>query len=279
MNMDQFRRFTSIGGTTTTTIMNLDLLFAQALENIWAISLLVGLLVLGIVLTLVRTATSFGKVKSSQPAILITGPAYSGKTSLYTLWTSGSTRETVTSQVPNVYSSFKIPFDSPVDAVRITLVDLPGHNKLVHHLEEALGKFSNVRGIIFVIDAASGPEGIRTAAEALFKLLLRTEQRMGGIDIMIACNKADVFNMVPAMRMKLALENEIQEIRSTKAKSLGTVAKAGSLEDDNEDDGSWLGGDTFRFVDLDGEISIADGSAVTDNVENWKRWLEEVAVN
>lgn len=259
--------------------MSFEAISDYAAGNIGSILLLVGLLVLGIVLTVVRTGSTLGKNRSSQPAIIITGPAYSGKTSLYTLWTSGSVRETVTSQVPNVYPSFSIPFDSPIDAVQVSLVDLPGHKKLAHHLEESLTKFSNVKGIIFVLDAASGPEGIRTAAEALFRLLLRTEQRMGGITLMIACNKADVFNMIPAARMKGLLEEEIQQIRETRAKGLGAVANAGSLDDDNEDDGSWLGGETFQFVNLDSEVSIADGSVRTDNVEAWKRWLEEVAVN
>ena len=96
---------------------------------------------------------------------------------------------------------------------------------------------------------------------------------------MIACNKADVFNMVPASRMKAELEREIQEIRDTRAKGLGAMADAGSLEDDNQDDGSWLGQEKFQFLDLDGEVSIADGSVITNNVENWKRWVEAVAVN
>lgn len=260
--------------------MNTEALVEKLLANVWPITLLIGLLAFGIILTLVRTTVSLGKVKSSQPAILIMGPSYSGKTCLYTLWTSGEkATATVTSQQPNIYKSFSIPFDSEVDAVKVTLVDLPGHAKLDHYLSEALEKHSNIKGIIFVLDAASGPEGIRTAAEALFKLLLKTEQRMGGIDLMIACNKADVFNMVPANRMRIALEHEIQEIRDMRSKGLGAVAEAGSLDDDNEDDGSWLGKGEFKFLDLDGEVSIADGSVITDNVENWKRWVEAVAVN
>lgn len=269
--------------------VNVELIIDRLLMNAWAIALLAVLLAAGVFLTIFRTTQGVGQIKSSQPAILITGPAYAGKTSLYKLWTSSdqvtattsetAPGETLMSQVPNVYTSFKIPFDSPTDAVRVTLVDLPGHKKLSHHLNDALNKFSNVRGIIFVLDAAGGPEGMRTAAEALFKLLLRTEQRNGGIDLMIACNKADVFNVVPAARVKVALEEEIQAIRATRAKGLGEVAKAGSLDDDNDDDGSWLGGNPFKFVNLDAEVSIADGSVATNNVESWKRWIEEVAVN
>lgn len=268
--------------------MSYETLLDSVLNNIWPVALLALLLVAGVFLTVIRTAQGVGSIKSSQPAVLITGPAYAGKTSLYKLWTSSdvegdetakSPTETVMSQIPNVYKSFKIPFDSPVDAVRVTLVDLPGHKKLSHHLNEALNNFSNVKGIIFMLDAASGPDGIRAAAESLFKLLLRTEQRNGGVDLMIACNKADVFNVIPAARIKTALEEEIQAIRATRAKGLGEVANAGSLDDDNDDDGSWLGGETFQFANLDCEVSISDGSVATNNVEAWKRWVEEIVVN
>lgn len=259
--------------------MDFDLLFQKTLENIWSILLLACLLVLGLALTLFRTNSSFGKVKSSQPTVLIIGPANSGKTSLYTLWTNGEVSNTVTSQEPNMYKSLPIPFDSDVVAARITIVDLPGHAKLGHLLNDALNTYSNIKGILFVIDAAAGPNGVRVAAERLFTLLLRTEQRMGGIDLMIACNKADVFNMIPAVRMKSLLEEEIQNIRETRSKGLGTVGASGSLEDDNEDDGSWLGGERFEFVNLDSEVSISDGSVLTNNVEHWKRWVEGVVVN
>ncbi|KAF5096302.1 hypothetical protein D0Z03_001649 [Geotrichum reessii] len=143
-----------------------------------------------------------------------------------------------------MYKSLPIPFDSDVVATRITIVDLPGHAKLGHILNETLNNYSNIKGILFVIDAAAGNNGVRIAAERLFTLLLRTEQRMGGIDLMIACNKADVFNMIPAVRMKKLLEEEIQNIRETKAKGLGTVGASGSLDDDNEDDGTLLASTT-----------------------------------
>lgn len=259
--------------------MDFELLLQKSQENVWPIVLLVSLLVIGLFLTVIRTNPSFGKVKSSQPTVLIVGPANSGKTALYTLLTNGKASETVTSQESNMYKSLPIPFDSDVVATRITIVDLPGHAKLGHILNETLNNYSNIKGILFVIDAAAGNNGVRIAAERLFTLLLRTEQRMGGIDLMIACNKADVFNMIPAVRMKKLLEEEIQNIRETKAKGLGTVGASGSLDDDNEDDGSWLGGDRFDFVNLDSEVSISDGSVLTNNVEHWKRWVEGIVVN
>lgn len=259
--------------------MDLELVLDQILANAKSIALLAALLVFGIALTLYRTTTSFGKIKSSQPTILIAGPSGSGKTSLYTLWTSGKVTDTVTSQESNTYTSFSIPFDSDFDATKITLVDLPGHPKLNHVFSEALESYSNIKGIVYVIDAASGPKGIQEAANRLFNMLLKTETRMGGIDIMIACNKADVFNMIPSARLQTMLEEEIQNIRDNRSKSLGEVGAAGSLDDDNEDDGSWLGGSKFKFINLEGEVSIADGSVLLNNVENWKRFVEAVTVN
>lgn len=186
-----------------------------------------------------------------------------------------------------MYNSFSIPFDSETDASRITLIDLPGHPKLIHHLDEALLTNSNIKGILFVLDGASGTRGIEQAAQYLFKVLARTEYRLGGIDIMIACNKADLFSMVPAAKLRKTLEQELTYIRDARAQGLGAVKKedtlgAGRAGDEEEDaaDGSWLGGsEPIDFSKLDGEVSIADGSVKTNSVDSWKRWIEGVGVN
>ncbi|VVT45744.1 uncharacterized protein SAPINGB_P000869 [Magnusiomyces paraingens] len=258
--------------------------------NITGIIVALVCILLGIALTVYRTGNNLpgGRKRNSQPTIIIAGPPSGGKTSLYTLLTTGKVEDTVTTQIPNVYNSFSIPFDSETDASRITLIDLPGHPKLIHHLDEALLVNSNIKGILFVLDGASGTRGIEQAAQYLFKVLSRTEYRMGGIDMMIACNKADLFSMVPAAKLRKILEQELTFIRDARAQGLGTVKNEDTLggraaRDNPEDDdaeGSWLGqGEPIDFSKLDGEIAIADGSVKTKSVESWKRWIEGVGVN
>lgn len=158
---------------------------------------------------------------------------------------------------------------------------------MIHFLDEALLANSNIKGILFVLDAASGPKGIEQAAQYLFKVLLRSEHRMGGIDIMIACNKADLFSMVPAVKLRKTLEKELTFIRDAHSQGVGSVknedtlgGRAGDVGDQEEEDGSWLGrGGAIDFSELDGEVAIADGSVKTNNVEPWKRWMEGVGVN
>lgn len=104
---------------------------------------------------------------------------------------------------------------------------------------------------------------------------------------MIACNKQDAFNMVPAKKMRGLLENELTMIRDSQDQGLDTVkasdtlgGKAKNDDDDDDIDGSWLlRGQKIDLSKLDGELAIADGSVVTNNVESWKRWIEGVVVN
>lgn len=105
--------------------------------------------------------------------------------------------------------------------------------------------------------------------------------------MMIACNKQDAFNMVPAKKMRGLLENELTMIRDSQDQGLDTVkasdtlgGKAKNDDDDDDIDGSWLlRGQKIDLSKLDGELAIADGSVAINNVESWKRWIEGVVVN
>lgn len=229
--------------------------------------------------------------RHSQPTIIIAGPQGAGKTALYTLLTNGKAVETVTSQQQNVYNSFSIPFDSDTDATHITLIDIPGHPKLFQRFDQTIATHSNIKGILFVVDAADcTPKGLEKMAQYLFRVLLRTEQRDGGIDIMIACNKADVFSMVPSSKLRDILQDELTDIRDAKVNSLGavknedTISNKGKDGDDDDGfddlaDGSWLGTKgKIDFSKLEGQVSLADGSVTTNNVESWKRWIENACL-
>lgn len=147
---------------------------------------------------------------------------------------------------------------------------------------------------MFVLDAADcGPKGLEKTAQYLFRVLLRTEHRDGGMDLMIACNKADAFSMVPASKLRKILQDELTDIRDARAQGLGAVKNEDTLgskasknasgddEDfDDMEDGSWLGsGEPIDFANLESEVSLADGSVQTNNVDAWKRWIETAILN
>nr|2GED_A Chain A, Signal recognition particle receptor beta subunit [Saccharomyces cerevisiae]2GED_B Chain B, Signal recognition particle receptor beta subunit [Saccharomyces cerevisiae] len=143
---------------------------------------------------------------SYQPSIIIAGPQNSGKTSLLTLLTTDSVRPTVVSQEPLSAADY--------DGSGVTLVDFPGHVKLRYKLSDYLktrAKF--VKGLIFMVDSTVDPKKLTTTAEFLVDILSITESSCeNGIDILIACNKSELFTARPPSKIKDALESEIQKV-------------------------------------------------------------------
>ncbi|ANB15747.1 Signal recognition particle receptor subunit beta [Sugiyamaella lignohabitans] len=283
-------------------------LISTILDNQVLLTTVIGLAVLLLLSTsLVFFVGSSGssKLSSKKPTFLIVGPSYGGKTSLFNYWTSEiikrksesdegvgkintvSASETVTSQSPNRYEHLRLPFgsDEPVDT-EYTIVDLPGHPKLWHFTVEEVEKHrSNLVGIVYVIDAASGQSGISKAASNLYQLLQLTERRAGGVNILIASNKSDVFNVISTSRLKTLLESEINDLRSSREQTVDEVkinAKGQEANDSEEiSSNAWIGkdGKDFEFSQLEGEVDILDGSVKSSRTSKWETWLAEKALN
>lgn len=230
--------------------------------------LIVTTAVLGLLIALGLLFALRSKTKvSGNPTVLLVGPSGSGKTSLFNLWT-GVQAETVTSVSPNRSASVKLPIASQDDEDHelVTLVDLPGHDKLETLTWTELDQTPNVRAVAFVIDAASGQQKITAAAARLFKLLIKTEAR--GIRVLIMANKSDLFNTLSTARVKAVLEAEMEAIRASKQQSVG---EAGTEEFEER---AWIGLDgKFRFEDLESEVQIVDGSVKLKKTQKWDQWL------
>ncbi|CAN6642256.1 signal recognition particle receptor subunit beta [Trichomonascus vanleenenianus] len=218
-----------------------------------------------------------GSKKQAQPTFLIVGPSGSGKTSLFTKWTTGTVQDTVASTSANRFYNLRLPFSTGADETSFALIDLPGNPKLRYLTIDEVRKHKNLRGILFIVDGASGQAGVTNAASYLFDILRITEQRQGGVNILVAVNKSDVFNVLSAARVKAILEAQIGELRASRAKSLGEVT---SNEDSTEDDGSWIGQEgQFAFEHLEGELIVLDGTVKSDRTHKWENWLEGHALN
>jgi signal recognition particle receptor subunit beta len=165
---------------------------------------------------------------------------------------------------------------------------------LRHHAFSAIADAKNLKGIIFVVDAANlpaGEEGLRQAAEYLHDTLLMLQKRLRAsksskspkeIEVLIAANKMDLFTAQPSAIVKSLLEKEIGKVRNSRSKGLleSGIETGGDLDDVDNDD--WLGetGSTqFKFEQLaefNISIEVAGGCAVGENpddVQKWWKWV------
>ncbi|KAF2188634.1 P-loop containing nucleoside triphosphate hydrolase protein [Zopfia rhizophila CBS 207.26] len=243
------------------------------------------------------------------PTFLLIGPSGAGKTTLLTLTERNTVAQTHTSTAPLTIQALLpegfIPssshYRSPGDPAyersrRFLLHDTPGHGKLRHFAASQLMKPTNVRGIIFVVDASSVAEeaGLNEAAEYLHDVLLALQKRYTGaktsrgpkeIPVLIAANKLALFTALPPHLVKIALEKAISEVRKSKAKGLKDSGVGMRGDDDGlEEEREWLGegGEgSFEFGQMEevgtsvtvkgGNVLGGDGS----DVKSWWEWVAE----
>lgn len=223
-----------------------------------------------------------GKTTNKQPTFIIAGPSESGKTSLFTLLTSDLIRPSVTSLEPNIAPDFRIPISTKTFSGR--LMEFPGHLKLRNKLFETLQNSSNIKGLIFVVDATVDPKELTPTAEFLFEILQVTERFPNGVDMLIACNKSESFTARPPLKIKSALEKEIENIIIRKQKSLEMIKGNEKTDEDGnlqeEPQVFNLGpNNAFKFESLEGNIDSVEGSVMKKNIDKWECWMDERTVN
>ncbi len=179
---------------------------------------------------------------------------------------------------------------------RFLLIDTPGHGKLRHHALSSITDTKNLKGIIFVVDAANlsaGDEGVRQAAEYLHDILLLLQKRLTSsrtskapkeMHVVVAANKMDLFTALPAAVVKSTLEKEINKVRSSRSKALlDSGAGTGDGMDVEESD-EWLGDtgcDQFKFdqmAECNVSVEVAGGSSVGEkgaDAQKWWSWVAE----
>lgn len=120
---------------------------------------------------------------------------------------------------------------------RFLVVDTPGHGKLRDQAWDQIKKLKNLKGVIFVVDAAnlvstnssSIDDGLRDTAEYLHDLLLVLTARSFNsknlkipkeMAVLVAANKSDLFTALPAPLVKTMLEAEITRVRESRSRGL-----------------------------------------------------------
>ncbi|KAI0835638.1 P-loop containing nucleoside triphosphate hydrolase protein [Hypoxylon sp. FL0890] len=261
---------------------------------------IVGLLIVFIVPILVHLYIAQSTPYTTLPSILLLGPSGGGKTSLLTLLERGdSASATHTSQTPQSIelttsndhgaTTFReaARIDAPGAHRKFLLVDTPGHGKLRN--QHAMTKIasSTLRGIIYVLDAASLDDSLADTAGYLYDVLLALQKRTGAgktsktpneIHVLIAANKLDLFTALPASLVKSNLEAELSRIRQSRSKGL-LDSGVGDDEIGSEEQDGWLGqygSEKFSFGQMrefDIEVDIIGGSVIDGKVDKWWDWI------
>jgi signal recognition particle receptor subunit beta len=179
---------------------------------------------------------------------------------------------------------------------KFLLVDTPGHGKLRHHALDNITSPQNLRGVIFLVDAASlstGDESVWQTSEYLHDILLLLQKRGTGsktskapkeISLLIAANKMDLFTALPAALVKTTLEAEVGKVRSSRSKGLldSGIGMGDAAEAEERDD--WvgeMGSNDFKFSQMEEfniNVEVIGGSVIaTDEpeVERWWSWVEQ----
>lgn len=180
------------------------------------------------------------------------------------------------------------------------LVDTPGHGKLRHYAFDSVVKPRNLKGIIFMIDAAdistsssgSGNDALRQAAEYLHDLLLLLQKRANTksskapteLPVLVAANKLDLFTALPAPLVKTALEGEINNVRSSRTKGL-LDSGIGMNDLDVDEEKEWLGDGgegKFDFAQMDEvnvAVSVVGGNVLGADGPDVKQWWDWIGKN
>lgn len=179
---------------------------------------------------------------------------------------------------------------------------------------------SRLRGVVFVVDAstlspdalassedltfrgsatdAAGNSGLHGTASYLYDVLVALQRRQmaltkgrkfskdGGIPVLIAANKQDLFTALPPAATRAALEAELGRIRVSRSKALLDSGGAIGHEDEREEAG-WLGAvgtEKFAFSQLrdefDIEVDVIGGNVIggedmAPRVDGWWRWMAD----
>ncbi|CAF9905374.1 MAG: hypothetical protein GOMPHAMPRED_003136 [Gomphillus americanus] len=178
-------------------------------------------------------------------------------------------------------------------AKRFLLIDTPGHGKLRHFAQDYLSNPKQLKGVMFVVDAADlSPDssGLRETAECLHDVLLTLQRALVTkssrapevLPFLIAANKADLFTALPAPLVRKSLEKEITSIRISRSKSL--FDSSAGIDDAVDSEKDWLGetGEgSFTFdqmQEFNVEVSVGGGSihgtVKPDIIQYWK-WFAQ----
>ncbi|KAG4107540.1 P-loop containing nucleoside triphosphate hydrolase protein [Neocallimastix lanati (nom. inval.)] len=206
--------------------------------------------------------------KEKKDTFIITGICDSGKTSLFLKLRNDKIKETHTSIAEN---EGRFPLAQEDEDKIFHIIDFPGHYKLRYKYQD----FTPItKGVIFVIDSATFTRNERDVTEYLYEILANKHIAENEVSILIVCNKQDYLIALPKERIKTSLENEINNLRSTRA------AGVEQQDEDNVDDFLGYENEAFKFEHLPNQVTFVECELKSDNnpdsgVKEIKDWMIE----
>ena len=186
----------------------------------------------------------------NENAYLLIGCSGSGKTSLFHKLIGSKISGTVTSMMENridnvVFQSKSASKngntqDASPDSKTISLIDIPGHERLRFLWKKVL-KTSNVKGIIFLIEAPNfSVKAARSVAEYLYSIL--TSPYMdNGPPILLCCHKSDLPTARKLNSIQKLITSELEKLRKLRERNTlqsvnNTRYGERQIFDENEDE-------------------------------------------
>src|SRR5271170_2449812 len=120
----------------------------------------------------------------------------------------------------------------------ITIIDCPGHPRLVHLLRQSLATQSP-RGVIFIVDSATVKNDLNAVANMVYSTLLALPKP---VYVLFVANKSDLFTALPVGKVRELLEREISSLKKTRDDGM-----------DEDEERNVLGADDFKFDELEDE--------------------------
>jgi signal recognition particle receptor subunit beta len=210
---------------------------------------------LGLLLVLVLTS---GK-KQRGTAIVLAGPANSGKSTLFFQLRDGSQHNGFVASMQENSSISSTP-----SGKKYALVDIPGHHSFRTQLEKSLEKAA---AVVFVVDAVEMSNRRVEEAEMLYELLTNPTFFKRRVPLLIACNKADMEEEAHTVDwIKKTLEKQLHDLRSSKSVGIGKDAATQSTVLGATDK-------PFSFKGLRSKVVLAECSAKANQLSEVQAFI------
>eukprot|EP01062_Namystynia_karyoxenos_P053961 TRINITY_DN4403_c2_g1_i1.p1 TRINITY_DN4403_c2_g1~~TRINITY_DN4403_c2_g1_i1.p1 ORF type:complete len:258 (+),score=100.38 TRINITY_DN4403_c2_g1_i1:74-847(+) len=226
-------------------------------------------LVLGGLLALLLLRSLLGGGGKRGNTVLFVGLPTAGKTALFFRLLSGASVDSHTSMQPNER-------DCDLGNRALHFVDFPGHGRL----REGLARyFDSLLAIVYVIDACDIDQTLSDNASFLVDLMTNPRIVMckRPPQLAIVCTKRDLGHSYKCTAVRKRLEKEIDEVRRTKASSVGQMGETGEqsqislgMQSDRFDFGKHS---SLPTTFMDCAVKDSAGAFFTGGVDQVREWL------
>eukprot|EP00033_Pygsuia_biforma_P001730 GCRY01001937.1.p1 GENE.GCRY01001937.1~~GCRY01001937.1.p1 ORF type:complete len:290 (+),score=52.99 GCRY01001937.1:104-871(+) len=199
-------------------------------------------------------------------SLLLLGPSGSGKSALFLMLKNGEQRETHMSMKCN---SEKFSIHGAEEGSPITVVDIPGHERLRFHFNDLV---KTARCLVFLCDSADFTKNITATSDYLYDVLTHPIVNKLSLPVLIGCNKSDLSSASSVSTIQTALEDTLDKVRYTRQ----------AMPEVNEETGESLApeflgidGERFTFAQCAVPVSLAALSVVRNDLAPLHDYIRE----